>query len=68
MTHQDIVDAISAVEADSFERITRVRIDQESMLKPLRRKCGELGHIFQVNQAGPYRRCVVCGEVETKAA
>lgn len=67
MTHQEIADAISAVESNVFEQITRVRIDQELMLKPLRRKCGERGHIFQSNQAGPYRRCVVCGEVEIKA-
>lgn len=64
MTHQEIADAISAVDSDAFERITRVRIDQERMLVPLRRKCGELGHILKFNETGPYRRCVVCGEVE----
>jgi hypothetical protein len=66
MTHQQIADALAALNRSENEaREAAVRNNDEARFV-LRSHCGALGHAFKVSREYMYqnRVCVVCGQIE----
>ena len=66
-THQEIVDALEAIAAESNQARSQIDAAANLRRKALREECGRIGHVFGVGLGvlfGPGRQCVFCYAAE----